>query len=355
MTRVPRTLRSALLLGALLVTGAGAGTPDARGYGAAAGAGDTLRVRLVTTPARSARRGALALGAIVVGYLSPRGLPPVQGAFSVTDTGLVFRSAAGDFAAILPLVGSVRESVQGRWRAPAVALAYVDDALGRRAYLFRVDGGVFETDAPGTLLDVAAHPEWLEGLDSREWTNEPHLVGPADDAAARATIASIMDGGYADTLAGVFGRPHLPVGLVGARGRAAGRLGEYIASRDSLALDPAGMTSRAQLRHTLAHELAHRWQAQSSPQLALLWRDVPGIRDPKRYGHDNVSEQQAEAAAFAVHFLLTTAAGSSVNGGMAALEHYELLVPGTRILVRYFVLQPIFRGHPLRGQLTGTR
>jgi hypothetical protein len=320
---------------------------------AASEGGDTLRVRLAATP-RKRTTPSVAPGAIVVGYLSPRGLPPVQGTFSVTDTGLVFHSAAGDFATTLPLVGPVRESAQGRWRAPAVALAYVDDALGRPAYLFRVDGGVFETDAPGTLLDLAAHPERLDGLDSREWTIERPLVERADSAAAWATIAAIMGAGYADTLAGVFGRPHLPVGLVGAHGRAAGRLGEYIASRDSLALDPAGMTSQAQLRHTLAHELAHRWQASSPRQLALLWRDVPAIRDPKRYGHNNVAEQQAEAAAFAMHFLLTSATASGADDGLAALAHYELLVPGTRLLTRYFVLQPVFRDHPLRGQLTGT-
>ena len=97
---------------------------------------------------------------------------------------------------------------------------------------------------------------------------------------------------------------------MGERGRAAGRLGEYIASRDSLALDPGRMTSEAQLRHTLAHELAHRWQARSVAQLAALWRGTAAIRDPKRYGYDNVSEHQAEAAAFAVHFLLATAAAS---------------------------------------------
>ena len=69
-----------------------------------------------------------------------------------------------------------------------------------------------------------------------------------------------------------------------------------------------------QLRHTLAHELAHRWQAHAGGQLAVLWRGVPAIRDPKRYGYDDVSEHQAEAAAFAVHFLLTTSPGGTPPG-----------------------------------------
>jgi hypothetical protein len=145
------------------------------------------------------------------------------------------------------------------------------------------------------------------------------------------------------------------VGVVGERGRAAGRLGEYIASRDSLALDPGRMTSTEQLRHTLAHELAHRWQAHAGAQLAMLWKGVPPIRDPRRYGYGNVSEHQAEAAAFAIHFLLATAASRDPVKDAIELDHYELLVPGCRTLARYFAMQPAFRGHPLRVLLTTGR
>jgi hypothetical protein len=112
------------------------------------------------------------------------------------------------------------------------------------------------------------------------------------------------------------------------------------------------MTSEAQLRHTLAHELAHRWQARSTAQLAALWRDIPAIRDPKRYGYRNVAEHQAEAAAFAIHFLLGTAAARDPVGELATLDHYELLVPGTRTMARYFAMQPGFVRHPLRTVLT---
>ena len=37
---------------------------------------------------------------------------------------------------------------------------------------------------------------------------------------------------------------------------------------------------------------------------------------------------------------------------LTLLDHYELLVPGTRTMVRYLALQPIYRGHPLAGRLT---
>ena len=129
---------------------------------------------------------------------------------------------------------------EGRWRAAAVSLAYVDQALGRDSYLFRVDGGVFETDAPGALMDVAAHPSWLDSLGSREWTADRALVNGADDAAVRDLLARFTRSPYADSLYAIFGRPDRPAGVVGERGRAAGRLGEYVASRDSLALDPGG-------------------------------------------------------------------------------------------------------------------
>jgi hypothetical protein len=232
-------------------------------------------------------------------------------------------------------------------------LAYVDQSLGRPSFLFRLDGGVFETDAPGALLDVAAHPAWLDSLTSREWIAEHGLVRPDDGGAVWAVLEGVMNGSYADSLYAIFGRPARPAGLVGERGRAAGRLGEYVSSRDSLALDPTRITSTAQLRHTFAHELAHRWQARAGAQIAMLWQGIPPIRDPKRYGYENEGEHQAEAAAFAMHFLLSTAGSRDPAAASVTLDHYELLVPGTRTLARYFALQPVFARHPLRRWLTG--
>lgn len=339
--------------GHLLVPGAVHRTHTASqpGYASARAGDDTLRVRLAANHA-SDRRGRAALGSIVVGYLSPRGLPPRQGTFIVTDTGLVFHSLDGRYQTTLPVVGPVRHSAQGQWRASAVSLAYVDAAAGRQSYLFRVDGGVFETDAPGALMDLAAHPRWLDSLWSREWTVERPLADAGDSGAVQARVDAVMRGPYADSLYTIFGRPTRPAGVVGARGRAVGRLGEYVATRDSLALDPAGMTSVDQERHTLAHELAHRWQARSGAQLALLWQGVPSIRDPRRYGYRDIGEHQAEAAAFAMHFLLASTEARDAAAEAQTLDHYELLVSGTRTLARYFAMQPVFEGHPLRRMLT---
>ena len=298
---------------------------------------DTLRVRSAA-PGRAARRTALALGAGVPGYLSPRGLPPVQGQLTVTDSGLIFRRTDG---------------LARQWRASTVSLAYTDEENGRPTYVFRVDAGVFETEEPGALLDVSAHPEWLDSLGSDKWTNDAPLVDGRDSAAAWAVARDIARSAYADSLYLLFGRPRAPIGLVGDRGRSAGRLGEYIASRDSLAIDPGRMSAVAQLRHAMAHELAHRWQARAPGQVATLWGGVRPIRDPKRYGYGDVAEHQAEAIAFAINFLQTTAAASGHSGSaLTLLEHYELLVPGTRTMVRYLLLQPLYRYHPLRSALT---
>jgi hypothetical protein len=112
------------------------------------------------------------------------------------------------------------------------------------------------------------------------------------------------------------------------------------------------MTGEPQLRHTLAHELGHRWQNRAPTQIATLWWGIPPIRDPKRYGYADASEHQAEAIAFAVDYLQATAGRKSPAGSMPLLDHYELMVPGTRTMVRYLALQPIYRDHPLRRLLT---
>ena len=356
MTR-PASFAAPLLCAVVVTAGVVASLPAAlrtAGYVAASEAGpdDTLRVRLVRNATR-ARKPSRVFGAIVPGYLSARGLPPKQGQFTLTDSGLVFRSVDGDIARF-PLVGPSRKTA-GRQRRPStVALAYIDQAGGRPTYVFRVDAGVFETDVPGPLLDVASHPVWLDSVAAGSWVPVQPLVSPGDSTALWAAARSITTGPYADSLYQLFGRPGAAVGLIGPRGRQAGRLGEYIARKDSLAFDPGRMTGHAQLRHTLAHEMGHRWQARAPGQIATLWRGVAPIRDPRRYGHGNTSEHQAEAIAFAVDFLQTTARIVNPTAGSARLlDHYELLVPGTRTMVRYLSLQSMYRQHPLKTLLTG--
>jgi hypothetical protein len=323
----------------------------ARGYEIAAA--DSSRPAREPAARRMTRERltALPVGAEIGGFLSPRGLPPRPGRFVVTDTGLVFLSTDGRLAQTYPLIGPIRLRDGRPWRAPTVSLAYADSASGGPVYVFRMDGGVFGTDAPGPLLDVAAGPRWLDSIASREWRPDRPLVSAGDTAGMWMVARSVERSAFADTLYALFGRPSRSVGLVGARGRKAGRLGEYIASRDSLALDPARITSQEQLRHAMTHELAHRWQARSPAQLRTLWQGVAPIRDTRRYGHNKASEHQAEAIAFAVHFLQATAGGVGPDDA-SLLRQYDLLVPGAAVLTRYLALQPIYARHPLRRTLT---
>jgi hypothetical protein len=297
---------------------------------------DTIRSKASAGAATSAGSE---LGAVIPGYFSSWGLPPVPGHFSITDSGLVFRAATGSLASL----------------ASTVSLAYVDTENGKAHYLFRVNAGVFETDAPGPLLSHTMNP-LPESSKPVGTPASAGLVDATDERAALQAARRIGASGYTDSLYRLLGRPRAPLGLIGARGRAAGRLGEYIAARDSLALDPGRMTGEAQLRHAVAHELGHRWQARAKAQLAMLWSGVPAIRDPKRYGYRDRSEHQAEAIAFAINFLQTTAVmPATPTSSLTLLDHYELLVPGTRTLVRYLSLQPIYRRHPLRSLLTTDR
>jgi hypothetical protein len=280
------------------------------------------------------------VGAVIPGYLSSWGLPPVRGQVILTDSGMVFQSARGSTST----------------RASTVSLGYVDHDNGRVHYVFRVDAGVFETDSPEVLLELMGNSAWLKNLKAPRRDAPGTLVDAADPRAPLLAARRLAESPYADSLYAVFGRPTTPVGLIGPRGRMAGRLGEYIAARDSLAFDPGRMLGEAQLRHALAHELGHRWQARSRAQLATLWSGVTPIRDPKRYGYGEPSEHQAEAIAFAINFLQATADAPDTPASLLALlEHYELLVPGTRVLVRYLLLQPIYRNHPLRSLLTTSR
>ncbi len=221
MTR-PGILAGPLLCAAVLTAGVMASLPAAlrtAGYVAAPEArpDDTLRVRLVRTATR-ARKASRVFGAIVPGYLSARGLPPKQGRFTLTRprAGL---SVSGWRHHSLPPGGSRPQDHRPTAPAATVALAYVDQAGGRPTYVFRVDAGVFETDVPGPLLDVASHPVWLDSVAADSWVR-----GPAPGQSRRFERRSGRQLGasppvaYADSLYQLFGSPRAAVGLIGSRG-----------------------------------------------------------------------------------------------------------------------------------------
>jgi hypothetical protein len=109
------------------------------------------------------------------------------------------------------------------------------------------------------------------------------------------------------------------------------------------------MTGEAQLRHAFAHELAHRWELRSPCIVDSILSGSGGIADRDRYGYLNDAEQRAEAIAFAVHFLQSTASGDMrAADALELLRHYDFLVPGSRSMVRYLMSRPRDQHHPLR-------
>ena len=233
-----------------------------------------------------------------------------------------------------------------------MTLLGIDRTRGDGVYLFHLDGAVLETASPGVLQALVSEPSRVDSLGEAWATDRFALVDPRDTVAQLAAVRELAATTYADSMFRLFGTPSRPLGLVGERGQRAGRLGEFIASRDSISLSPARMTTPAQLRHALAHELAHRWQRAMPGEFEALWEGVEPIHDSLRYGFANEQEHQAEAVAFAVHFLQTTAAPDlPTDAALDLLQAYERLVPGTTVMARRLAAQPIYRYHPLASTL----
>jgi hypothetical protein len=262
---------------------------------------------------------------------------------------MVFHPDEGTAPLAYPLYRTRRDRSQGLVRRTVVSLLDVAPLGSDTVYLFHLDGAVVETATPGVLRELARNPSGVDNLGDAWTTAETPLAGRSDRAGALGILADLEASEYADTLHRLFGRPERPLGLVGPRGQKAGRLGEYIASRDSISLSPSRMGAVAQLRHAFAHELGHRWQRRQPDSAAAAWGGVGPIRDSLRYGYGNADEHQAEAIAFAVHFLQTAARGGSREAAAQLLDAYERLVPGTRAMARMLLMQPPYAQHPLAG------
>ncbi|MDQ2671125.1 MAG: hypothetical protein M3Y31_10875 [Gemmatimonadota bacterium] len=292
---------------------------------------------------------ALALAAEIPGRLSLEGLPPIPGVLQLSPRAVLFHPDNGVGPLYFPLF---RQSAWARvpGRRPAIQLYSVDSAGPSAVFMYHLDGAVFETASPGALRSLAENSAWVDSLSGTVSPDAVPLVAPDDRDAMMETIRELATSPYADTLYRLFGAPDRPIGLVSKRGQAVGRLGEYVGSRDSISLAPAAMIHPEQLRHGLAHELAHRWQRREKRTLGRIWKGVAPISDSLRYGFRSNAEHQAEAVAFAVHYLQATAGtGYPAGARLVLLESYERLVPGTRRLVRYFLEQPVYSRHPLVG------
>lgn len=283
------------------------------------------------------------------GRLSLEGLPPIAGVLQLSPRAVLFHPDDGVGPLYFPLFRqSAWDRVPGR-RA-AIRLHSVDSAGPSAIFMYHLDGALFETAAPGVLRALVETSAWVDSLPGSVSSGLVPLVDPRDQDGMLETIRALAASAYADTLYRLFGAPDRAIGLISERGQEAGRLGEYVASRDSVSLAPGQMIHPDQLRHGLAHELAHRWQRREKKTLERLWRGVSPITDSRRYGYRSEAEHQAEAVAFAVHYLQATTRPEVTTGErLFLLESYERLVPGTRRVARHLLQQRIYARHPLAG------
>jgi hypothetical protein len=315
-----------------------------------------LGVSLVLIPAacrdRAAAYRAVSSSAKVPGYFSLRGLPPVKGFLLVSASGLEFRSASDSTLVSYRTFRRIGPASLSDQNAAAAFLAYTGRIGARTSYVFRIRDGVFETAEPGPLLHLL---DDLVLFENQTYGELSVLQGRTGDTAAMwDAVRRLVTSPYADTLYALFGRPQRATGLVGARGVREGNLAEYVRSRDSVALDPGRIGNEVQLRHALAHELGHRWEQLAPWQVDSILSRVSAINDRERYGHQSASEQRAEATAFAVHFLQSTAGPAILlDDATEWVRHYEFLVPGTHSMVRYLIGRPTYLHHPLRKLIIG--
>jgi hypothetical protein len=345
---VGAAVRTAAAAAAILALAALRPAPEAVAYRSALD-GLTVPISTPIVAGPDSALDALSFFDAIPGRLSLEGLPPIQGVLQLSPRAILFHPDDGIGPLYFPLF---RQSTWARvpGRRPAIQLHSVDSAGASAVFMYHLDGAVFETRAPGALRTLGETSGWVDSLAGTVSSGVIPLVDPADHEAMIETVRTLAASSYADTLYRLFGAPDRPLGVVSRRGQAMGRLGEYVGSRDSVSLAPGAMIHPEQLRHGLAHELAHRWQRREKRELAAVWRGVSPIDDSLRYGYRSVSEHQAEAVAFAVHYLQTTARPVFTTGErLTLLESYERLVPGTRRLARHLLAQPVYAQHPLIG------
>lgn len=162
------------------------------------------------------------------------------------------------------------------------------------------------------------------------WRSAPNRPLAGNPAEAMTVVRDLEFSPFADTARSILGTPVAPVGLVGVSGRQARHIGEYIRSRDSIALAPAAIFSSAQLRHALLHELSHHWMARHPELGHRLLAELPALTDSTRYGFGDPDEQAAEALAHAVQFWRATHLRSDAGSRGRLLSAYEGVMPGTR-------------------------
>jgi hypothetical protein len=206
--------------------------------------------------------------------------------------------------------------LDGWIRAVAASLAFLITTLTTQ--LVRV-----------SWFDTAAQP--LSSRPALAWRAAPSSPLASEELTGLEVIRDLETSPFADSARQVLGHPAAPTGLVGKAGREARHIGEYIRSRDSVALAPGAIFTTAQLQHAYLHELSHHWMARHAELGRRLLTQLPPMDDSTRYGFGDPDEHAAEALAYAVQFWRAASHGPDDLGRGRLLAAYETVMPGTRV------------------------
>jgi hypothetical protein len=178
-------------------------------------------------------------------------------------------------------------------------------------------------------FDASAQP--LSSRPALAWRAAPSSPLAGEEAAGLAVVRELEMSPFADSARRVLGTPATPIGLVGKTGREARHIGEYIRSRDSVALAPGAIYTTAQLQHAYLHELSHHWMAKHPDLGRQLLAQLPPMDDSTRYGFGDPDEHAAEALAYAFQFWRAAGHGPDALGRGRLLAAYETVMPGARL------------------------
>lgn len=232
-----------------------------------------------------------------------------------------------------------------------------------------------------SFMDVKARQEWIRKVQT---LYQLITTTRASDSLPKYLASPMMD-----TLTSVMGKPeeyglkldpnsttlgvHKTVGKV-ARNRQRIDLNPKLFAQDTIPDKEKGGIGRAttaekdQLDFVNAHEHGHQFDASfdASFLTSNFWRTfypnegsrptykVKYRKPEDAYSHNSASEHFAQAAANAFDFLRKTRELDLGNNPKtteiikAFVDQRERDIPGTLMIVNYFLRQPIYKDHPLR-------
>lgn len=205
------------------------------------------------------------------------------------------------------------------------SLLFIKDTYSQRNFVMRQD-----------ITDV-----WRAGPSERiqESMGAYHYI-------SRREMISDLSGPMNDSLRYLLGIKDARIEIAGG---ALSYAGGYDVQKDAILLSPrAG--DKLEWRMVWVHELVHALQARQGFWLGKAWQKI-GEPDKQVYAARGVQEHQAEAVALAILWLQASRNDELPrNVLMNSLDAVEQKVPGTKLMVQWWLTHPLYRAHPFKVQ-----